>query len=42
VKINVMSLVVKYAMGCHIRMKVDALMQTEITVSSGKSNLKGK
>jgi len=27
-----MSQVVKYAMGCHIHMKLDALMQTEIPV----------
>jgi len=28
--------------GCHIHMKLDVLMQTEIPVTSGRLNLKGE
>jgi len=41
-KTNVTSPVVKYTAGYQIHMKLDALMQTEIPVTSGKSNLKGE
>jgi len=34
--------VVKYTAGCQIHMKLDALMHTEIPVTSGRSNLKGE
>jgi len=41
-KINVTSSVVKYNAGCHIHMKLDALMQTEIPETSGRSNAKAE
>ena len=41
-KTNVTSSIVKYTAGCQIHMKLDALMQTEIPVTSGMSNLKGE
>jgi len=33
--------VVKYTADCQIHMKLDAMIQTQIPVTSGRSNLKG-
>jgi len=41
-KTNVTSSVVKYTAGCQIHKTLDALMQTEIPITTGRSNSKGK